>query len=181
MSLIQSASDSIHGGLFDNSVNTSIPVDGLLVLLGESLPFINHPKSLLSHGQAMSILKATEDASTTSSQIFEKAENCLKSAIGSSHGDTPPSLGSILKKSGSNMTGSMQFSLVGSDFLGQDKSHSSGSGSGVLVEGPVKRGWDWRKGIGRDTKGETILQILRLELAKEISRTWLRREDALPV
>jgi hypothetical protein len=38
---ITSAGDSIHGGLFDHSVDSVIPVDGLAVLLGEALCFIS--------------------------------------------------------------------------------------------------------------------------------------------
>jgi len=42
---INSASDSIRGGLLDTNVDNVIPVDHLLVLLGEALAFINR-KSL---------------------------------------------------------------------------------------------------------------------------------------
>jgi hypothetical protein len=38
---INSASDCIRGGLFDPKVDNVIPVDHLLVLLGEALAFIN--------------------------------------------------------------------------------------------------------------------------------------------
>lgn len=59
----------------------------------------------------------------------------------------------------------------------------TGSGSGVMVNtlndggkggDGVKRGWDWRKGmVGRDASGEDVLRILRLGLAREISRAWI--------
>lgn len=173
--LIQSASDGIHGGLFDDSIDTAIPVDSLLVLLGEALPFINHPKSLLSHGQTVAILKAVEDLSTVSPTIFEQCEDCFKSALASVHGSAPPSPRSAMKKSTSNLSGS-QFSLIGSEMLKQSQGKSSGSNSGVLVAGPVKRGWDWRKGFERNAKGEDVLKLLRFGLAKEMSRTWLRGE-----
>ena len=41
IALIKSASDSIHGGLFDPDIDAVLQVDGLLALLGEALPFLN--------------------------------------------------------------------------------------------------------------------------------------------
>lgn len=94
------------------------------------------------------------------------------------------------------------FEMVGSEVLGpppqamdvddrgqegerRGRSRSMGS-SGVLVKGKderereraaeVKRGWDWRTGLKADVKGEDVLGILRLELAKEVARGWLDGE-----
>lgn len=71
----------------------------------------------------------------------------------------------------------------------------SGSGSGVLIlmgegegeggddndndaNGPrdIQRGWDWRKGMGPNSTGDDALRILRLGLARDISRGWLEGE-----
>jgi hypothetical protein len=41
VAVISSAADSIRGGLLDPDVDVVVPVDNLLVLLGESLAFIN--------------------------------------------------------------------------------------------------------------------------------------------
>lgn len=41
IAVITSAVDSIHGGLYDATVDSVVPVDGLLVLLGEALVFLN--------------------------------------------------------------------------------------------------------------------------------------------
>jgi hypothetical protein len=41
IAVIGSAADSIRGGLLDPSVDVVIPVDDLLVLLGEAMVFIN--------------------------------------------------------------------------------------------------------------------------------------------
>jgi len=38
---IVSASDSIHGGLYDDTIDSVVPVDVLLSLLGETLVFLN--------------------------------------------------------------------------------------------------------------------------------------------
>ena len=37
-----------------------------------------------------------------------------------------------------------------------------------------QRGWDWRAGLPSDAKGEDVLRILRLSVAKEIARNWIR-------
>ena len=41
IAVVTSAADSIHGGLYDASVDSIIPIDGLLVLLGEALVFLS--------------------------------------------------------------------------------------------------------------------------------------------
>ncbi|KAL9053674.1 MAG: hypothetical protein Q9162_004625 [Coniocarpon cinnabarinum] len=175
INLVQSASDSIHGGLFDHSVDTALPTDCLPVLLGEAMPFVNHPRSLMNRDQIVALLKAVEDLSTVSPTIYEQCDECFKSAIASAHGSTPPSPRTTLKRSGSNLSGS-QFSLIGSDLLKQSQTKSSASNSGVLVKGSVKRAWDWRQGFDRHAESVDVLKILRLGLAKEISRTWLMDE-----
>lgn len=40
IAVINSAADSIYGGLYDESRNSVVQVDGLLALLGEALPFV---------------------------------------------------------------------------------------------------------------------------------------------
>jgi hypothetical protein len=41
LAVINSATDSIHGGLYDKSRESVVQVDGLMVLLGEALFFVN--------------------------------------------------------------------------------------------------------------------------------------------
>lgn len=41
IALIESASDGIHGGLYDESVQSAVPTECLLPLLGEALAFVN--------------------------------------------------------------------------------------------------------------------------------------------
>lgn len=45
--LIQSASDGIHGGLYDESVRSAIPVECILPLLGEALAFVDRKQFVL--------------------------------------------------------------------------------------------------------------------------------------
>ena len=40
-----------------------------------------------------------------------------------------------------------------------------------------KRGWDWRKGLAENAKGEDVLRILRVGLAKDIARHWISEES----
>ena len=41
VAVINSAGDSIHGGLYDENRDSIVQVDGLLCLLGEALPFLD--------------------------------------------------------------------------------------------------------------------------------------------
>lgn len=65
----------------------------------------------------------------------------------------------------------------------------SGSGSGVLIlvgdednndgrdrRRDFQRGWDWRKGMKPGSSAGDALRILRLGLAKDLSRGWLKGE-----
>lgn len=205
--VINSAADSIHGGLYDPDRHAVVQVDGLLTILAESLPLLNHPlKRLLTLPQVYALIKAIEDLQTVSPRVYDQCEECFRSTLANARGErvlSPEAPRALLKKSLSGLTGSSGFSMfemVGSEVLGrppQDmdvdgqehdegrrgRSRSMGS-SGVLVKGKdereraaeVKRGWDWRTGLKADVKGEDVLGILRLELAKEVARGWLDGE-----
>lgn len=71
-----------------------------------------------------------------------------------------------LKKSTSNLTAS-SYDLVGSSVLG------SGESSGVLIKGPVKREWDWRRGCqGQQPSGAALCRMLRVAIAEELAERW---------
>ena len=67
---INSASDSIKGGLYDSGVDVVLPVDGLLALFGEALPFVNrkHPfptlTLMITHTDRHSRIEAPAHSST---------------------------------------------------------------------------------------------------------------------
>lgn len=46
LAMIESAADNIYGGLYDESRQAVVPVDGLLALLGEAMVFVNRTFSL---------------------------------------------------------------------------------------------------------------------------------------
>ncbi|PGH11197.1 hypothetical protein AJ79_05039 [Helicocarpus griseus UAMH5409] len=198
---ISSAADSIYGGLYDEDRKTSIQVDGLLVLLGEALVFVDEPTRFLTNDQLLTILAAIEDLQSVTSRVYDQCEICLQSTLyhhfnyddvaSTSFGDesarsltsssfaAPPR--NLLKKSVSSLTAVSGFSLIGSELLqsqsGQRDGGRSVESSGVLVPRPnekqgdanVKRGWDWRTRIHKEVKGEDILRILRLQIAKGLS------------
>lgn len=208
LAVINSAADNIHGGLYDESRGSIVQVDGLLTLLGEALIFVDRTSlflslstqsktyiysntpfyqtestPLLNHSQLFALLKAIEDLQTVTPRIYQECESCLNSTLASYHGQAAPrSPRELLKKSISNLTSSSGFSLVGSSMLeesevssnmGRRRSGSSGGGA------EVRRGWDWRKGLKREAKGEDVLRILRLGLARDVARVWVGREDGV--
>ena len=125
----------------------------------------------------MTLLRVAEDLETVNPKIFARCEDVLRAAVGNEHGGETPSPRALLRKSTSGLTtASSQFSFVGSSaMLGSHESKESAKtseGSGVLVNGDVKRGWDWRKGLNQSAKGEDVVKILRFAVAQEIGRVW---------
>lgn len=58
--------------------------------------------------------------------------------------------------------------------LGSESSNGIGSSRALVKQGEdKKRGWDWRKGLAEEAKGEDVLRILRLGLANDIARHWI--------
>ncbi|KAF2112134.1 hypothetical protein BDV96DRAFT_498624 [Lophiotrema nucula] len=178
--IVQSAASSIRGGLYDHEVETVVQVDVLLSLLGEALVFINQPKRTLTLQHLYSLLAAIEDLDTAPPMIRTQAEECLLTTLAAAHDGTVPSPKSLLQKSTSNLTtGSSQYSLIGSTEFGSVEGQSTES-STILVRGGVvddaKRAWDWRKGFNKNAKGEDVIRILRLGIAKEIGRAFVEGE-----
>ena len=68
---------------------------------------------------------------------------------------------------------------MGSSMLDSRTTEGSSSRALVRPEEVKRRGWDWRKGLARDAKGEDVLRILRLGLAKDIARHWITDETSL--
>ncbi|KAI9734389.1 MAG: hypothetical protein M1834_002496 [Cirrosporium novae-zelandiae] len=205
MSCIASAADSIHGGLYDPDRESVIQVDVLLALLAESLMFLNQSPPLLPLSSLHQLLKAVEDFTASPDRIVIQNNEVIKSCIKSyrSPNDSPSSSArSMLKKSISDLTSTGSFSLIGSEMLSNNGSedvdtHSNGKieesmeGSGVLLSkkpakgdkahgtgNSVERAWDWRKGWSRRAiKGEEVISVLRLGLAREMANRWILGED----
>lgn len=65
--------------------------------------------------------------------------------------------------------------MIGNELLERSSGNTSVGSSGVLVPRPGDkssaraRGWDWRVGLPETIKGEDVLRMLRLGLARGLS------------
>jgi hypothetical protein len=186
---INSAADSIYGGLYDAERQTAISVDALLPLLGEATAFLApdaRSSRTFTNEQIYALLAAIEDLETVNPRVREATEACLVAAMGEFRGtNMPPSPREMLKKSMSSATSTsnFSFSLMGSEMLGSGTSGGGGrsEGSGVLVSSgtqrsakadKVDRAWDWRAEFAGEPVEEVarvLLRRLRVGLAKELS------------
>jgi hypothetical protein len=188
LTIIASAADNIQGGLFDQENPAVIPVDGLLVLLGEASIFINQTPRLLTHANLLTLLRAIEDLSTVHPRILASCTECLGSTLASAHGAPAPDPRDLMKKSISDLTASTAFSqstgfsLVGSSMLGSKPALKGSSYAAVTATGTTnakgnqnirKRGWDWRSNFPQDLTPERLFKKLRLGLAEEVGRAWI--------
>ncbi|KNG48856.1 nuclear pore complex subunit nup85 [Stemphylium lycopersici] len=182
MVIIASAASSIRGGLYDPEIETVVPVDVLLPLLGEALIFVNQPKRTLTLRHLYDLLTAVEDLDTAPSMIRAQCEEVLSTTLLSAHDPNSsqqlPNPHNLLSKSTSNLAAS-QYSLIGSMDFGSADGQSA-EGSTILVKGghvdDSKRGWDWRKGFPKGAKSEDIIAVLRLGVAREIGRAFAEGE-----
>lgn len=128
---------------------------------------------MLSLPQSFALLKAIEDLQTVTSRVYLQCEECFRSTLDAYQGRRAPAPSrELLKKTMSSMSSS--FSLVGSSMLNSETSNGTGSSRALVKpQEEKKRGWDWRKGLAEDAKGEDVLRILRLGLANEIARHWI--------
>jgi hypothetical protein len=130
------------------------------------------------------LLKVTEDLETVGPTVTSRCEASLHAAIDNAH-DSSVSPYDSLKKSISNLTtASSQFSLISSSMLHSQilnppTGATSTEGSGLLLQAPIKRAWDWRKGLRKDSSPKELLKILRLGLARELAKGWLAVDFSL--
>ncbi|KAI9892110.1 MAG: hypothetical protein M1814_001816 [Vezdaea aestivalis] len=176
VAVINSSSDNIQGGLYDPESLAVVSVDGLVNLLGESLPLLKGTQKLLTLKQSIALQTAMVHLDMVSPLVRKQTEEHLASSMASYNAEQTSSRPSFspkasLRKSVSSLTmlAGSEFELVGSELL------NSGMGaSGVLVpEVPkgakkVPRGWDWRQGLPRNASVDDVFRILRLELIDEM-------------
>lgn len=183
---VNSAADSIYGGLYDAERQSAIPVDGLLTLLGEAtgLAAQGGKQRVFDAQQLYALLAAVEDLETVNSRVYDATDACLQAALRNYHGSTPPSPHAMLKKSFSSGTQSaFSFSLLGSEMLARSEEGADAKsiGSMVFVGGAtrsaVERGWDWRAQFNdKGATGADVLRRLRLVIASELSVVELEEE-----
>ena len=191
IAVIQAAADCIKGGLFDPEVESVVPVEGVLVLLGEVLPFLgtggsNGQGRSVSYKQVLGLMGVVEDFEQISGKIQEAANGLLSASMGAYRGESGGGRTAKSKSDLSNVSGSGYLGgsgswemLAESSFvmLQSTESTASGkSGKGKAVQ--VQRGWDWRKGLdavaatGSDVGSKEVLMLLRTALAREVAQSW---------
>ena len=184
LAAVNSAADSIYGGLYDAERTSVIQVDGLLTLLGEATAFLSAAdrKPVLTSTQLYALLAAIEDLQTVNSRVYNATEECLQAALRQYHGSQPPSPHAMLKKSMSSGTNSnFSFSMMGSEMLAGSGTSAGGKsvGSVVLIgKDESERGWDWRVQFkDKSSTGADVLRHLRIGIARELSVTELDGEQ----
>ncbi|KAK5987182.1 Nuclear pore protein NUP85 [Cladobotryum mycophilum] len=169
VAVVSSSSDNIRGGLYDETRDAVVSEDFLLALLGEATVFINQSPSIISLEQIDVLLKAVEDIQTVGSRVYETCEEFFN----------------LVLSSGQGLKGSTPQDLMRSTNLGASFMMSGGSllashmQKSVMGGGKVNRGWDWRKGMMANSKGEDVLRKLRLGLAKDLAALWLEDADGV--
>lgn len=166
MAVIESASDCIRGGLFDPEIESAIPADALLILLGETLPLLSVDRRIFSKADIYALLRIVEDFSTAPARIRERAEDLLQASANTYRSGGVESL----RKSRSDLssgTGSSYDMLASSVLARSQESGKAGA--------QMSRGWDWRKGLdgagGASVGSKEVLAVLRLALSQEVAKS----------
>ncbi|KAH9823766.1 Nup85 Nucleoporin [Teratosphaeria destructans] len=175
-----SAADCIQGGLFDPQIESVVPIDGVLVLLGECLPLLGQPKRIFTKEHVFTLLRLVEDLSAAPGRIKENAQDLLRSSMvayhdGQGSGTGRHNLRSSRKAgsaSGSGFLGGSGYDMLASSAMLRSQ-ESLGRG------GDVTRAWDWRKGLDAVASGSVeevgekeVLGMLRAALSLEVARGW---------
>lgn len=170
--LLKSAADCIPGGLFDPEAETVIPVEGLLALFGESLPFLGQTKRIFTQQQVFAFLAILEDFVAAPGRIRENAESLLSASLGAYRDENNTGTGPFGKKG------------KGKKNAKEDLSKSVGSSWELLAEsvaidpqkgGKIERAWDWRQGLvhgGIEGKEEEVVKLVREALVREVASGW---------
>ncbi|KAM7185400.1 hypothetical protein V8F20_011819 [Naviculisporaceae sp. PSN 640] len=194
ISVIASSDDNIRGGLLDTSRDGIVSEDFLLALLGEATVFVSNPDDARVHNgknaspvitleQIDVILKAIEDLQAVGERVYNACDEFLGLVIatapgGTTKGSTPADLMRSVGGGGGSMAGSFEL-LKGSSMVASQlqKSLSGGNNAALGKINVPPRGWDWRSGLSAKTKGEDVMQRLRLGLAKDLASLWLKEAD----
>jgi hypothetical protein len=191
IAVIEAAADCIKGGLFDPEVESVVPVEGVMALLGEVLPLLGSGGSygqgrIVSYKQVLGLMSVVEDFEQISGRIQEAANGVLSASMGAYRGENGGSRMAKSKSDLSNVSGSGSLGVSGSwemlaessfvmlQSTGSTTSGRSSKGKAVQNE----RGWDWRKGLdavaatGSDVGSKEVLMLLRTALAREVAQSW---------
>ncbi|KAK4503610.1 hypothetical protein PRZ48_004525 [Zasmidium cellare] len=170
VAVIRSAADCISGGLFDPDIESVIPADGLLALLGEALPLLGQDKRIFTQDQVFTLLAVVEDFASSPSRIRENADSLLASSLNAYMDETSTASG-ILKKSRSELGGSSWDLLAMSGTELMTKSQKG------KKQAKLQRAWDWRQGLVgmggiEDPDAKMVVQLVREALVREVAGGW---------
>ncbi|KAG9945304.1 hypothetical protein KCU85_g7288, partial [Aureobasidium melanogenum] len=186
MAVIESAADSIRGGLYDPEAQSVVQVDALMTLLCEALPLMNQTKQILKTPHLLTLIRAIEDLETITPGIYAQNSAVFNAAINTylSNSNTPNIVTSQsstpdLSKSIAGLKQSVSWNMVNSS--GSIASEQNGNGSDSSAGGmggiQVKRAWDWRVGAvymkGKSVKPEDVMRVLRCQVAIEMGKVWM--------
>jgi hypothetical protein len=164
MAIIESASDCIRGGLFDPEIESAIPADALLILLGEALPLLSTEQRIFTKANIFTLLRIVEDFSTAPARIRERAEDLFQTSGNAYRGRGLESM----KKSKSDLSAS-SYDMIASSYLAQSQEKGKAAAE-------INRGWDWRKGLdgvgGASITSKQVLAVLRLALSQEVAKSF---------
>ena len=172
IALIESASDCIRGGLFDSDVQSVVPIDGLLGLLGETLPLLGQEKRIFTKQQVFTLMRVVEDFETAPARIREGAVELVQASMNayratSSSTQLKKGKSNVSSMSGSGLSGSSWDMVLSSNIL-QSLEIEEDSG--------MTRSWDWRKGldavVGARVESKEVLMLLRVALGQEVAKGW---------
>jgi hypothetical protein len=175
LALIISADDKIRGGLYDEDREAVVPVEYILALLGEAMPFVNQSDFLLKTPQIDVLLRAIEDIQGVGPRIYSGCSDFLDAVIASKGGLKGAGPMDLLRQSSEGGLGG-SFSMAGSSMVASQLQRGLQE-SGLLSKGDIRRGWDWRERVRVGMGAEEVLRVLRLGLARDLARAWLRQAD----
>ncbi|KAG9679368.1 hypothetical protein KCU99_g1408, partial [Aureobasidium melanogenum] len=186
MAVIESAADSIRGGLYDPEAQSVVQVDALMTLLCEALPLMNQTKQILKTPHLLTLIRAIEDLETITpgiyaqnSAVFNAAINTYLSNSNTPSTVTPSSSTPDLSKSIAGLKQSVSWNMVNSSgSIASEQNGNGGDSSAGVMEGiQVKRAWDWRVGAvymkGKSVKPEDVMRVLRCQVAIEMGKVWM--------
>ncbi|KAI5263618.1 hypothetical protein E4T47_08969 [Aureobasidium subglaciale] len=203
MAVIESAADSIRGGLYDSDTQSVVQVDALMALLCEALPLMNRKQSLvmscdktmadpkletkqiLKTPHLLTLIRAIEDLETITpgiyaqnSAVFTAAINSHVASLHTQPNHTPTSSTPDLSKSIAGLKQSVSWNMVNSSgSIASERSGNSDAGGDVMRGVQIKRAWDWRVGAvhmkGKSVKPEDVMRVLRCQVAIEMSKVWM--------
>lgn len=170
VAVIRSAADCISGGLFDPDIESVIPADGLLTLLGEALPLLGQEQRIFTQEQVFALLAVVEDFSASPSRIRENADSLLASSLNAYMDETSTASG-ILKKSRSELGGSSW------DLLAISSTELMTRSQKGKKQHKLERAWDWRQGLVgmggiEDPDAKMVVKLVREALVREVAGGW---------